>query len=160
MAVINNKIIRGTFGRLWINGELASDIKSFEAKVSLDYEDIHVNGDFGTQKRYMGYSISGTMTMHKINSRILRMYSAGMMNGQLPDVRLDAALADPDSNGAQRVVLFDVTFDEVTLAQFENNTVLEEEVPFTAGSYKVTEMISDSTRLNNMTSGTRTRIER
>ena len=101
------------------------------------------------------------MTMHKVDSRILRLYGEGTMTGQLPDVRLDAALVDPDSSGAQRVVLFDVTLDEVTLAQFENATVLEEEVPFTAGSYKIVETIGDSSaRLNNMTSGTRTRTER
>lgn len=141
MAKINNKIIRGTFGRLWLGGEFVSEVKSFEAKVSLDFEDVHINGQFGTQKRYMGYSIAGTMTLHKVDSRILNLYKDGMMNGSLPTLRVDAALTDPDAAGAQRIVLYDVTFDEVTLAQFENNTVLEEEVPFTAGSYRVLETI-------------------
>ncbi len=142
MAVINNKIIRGTFGRVWVNGEMIANVKSFEAKISADYEDVHINGEFGVQKRYMGYSISGTLTIHKIGSGVLNLYGKGLMNGRLPDVRIDAALADPDSAGAQRVVLYDVTFDEVTLAQFENHTVLEESIPFTAGSYEILETIS------------------
>jgi len=142
MGRINNKVIRGTFGRVWVNNELIANVKSFEAKVTLDYEDIHVNGEFGVQKRYMGYSIAGTMTIHKIGSEVLRLYGAGMMNGQLPEIKVDAALADPDSAGAQRVVLYDVLFDEATLAQFENHTVLEESIPFTAGSYEITELIS------------------
>ena len=82
MGRINNKVIRGTFGRVWMNNEQVANVKSFEAKVTLDYEDIHVNGEFGVQKRYMGYSIAGTMTIHKIGSEVLRLYGSGMMNGQ------------------------------------------------------------------------------
>ena len=64
----HNKVIRGTFGRVWVNGELMANVKSFEAKATIDYEDLDINGDFGQKKRYMGYSIAGTMTLHKFDS--------------------------------------------------------------------------------------------
>lgn len=140
---IVNKIIRGTFGRVWVNNEQKANVKSFEAKVTANYEDVNINGDLGTRKRYTGYSIAGTMVLHKTGSETLRLYGDGLVTGQLPEVKVDAALRDPDSSGAQRVVLYDVLFDEVTLAQFENGAVLEESIPFTAGEYRITGLIDE-----------------
>ena len=46
-AFQHNKVFRGTFGKVWVDGERLSNVKSFEAKAALDYEDMNVNGDFG-----------------------------------------------------------------------------------------------------------------
>ena len=143
MKNVVNKIIRGTFGGAWMNNEKLYDVKSVEAKVSLNYEEIHVNGEFGTGRRYMGYDVSGTLVCHKVGSRAARLYANGPKTGQLPDVVLDFALKDPDVNGAQRAVLDGVTFDEFTLAQFENNTVLEETIPFHASGYNLPEFLEE-----------------
>ena len=51
----HNKVLRGTFGKVWVDGERLSNVKSFEAKASIDYEDMSINGEFGAKKRYMGY---------------------------------------------------------------------------------------------------------
>ena len=140
-AFKHNKVFRGTFGKVWVDGERLSNVKSFEAKASIDYEDMNVNGDFGTKKRYMGYSISGTMTLHKFDSFILRKYQKGVMTGELPDMTIVVALDDPTSYGAERVQLRDVMLDEITLSKFENKTLTEEEVPFTAGSYEFLDLV-------------------
>lgn len=137
----HNKVIRGTFGKVWVDGDRMSNVKSFEAKASITYEDMDVNGDFGTKKRYMGYSISGTMTLHKFDSLIVGKYHKGLMTGELPDMSVVAALDDPTAYGAERVALRDVKLDEITLSKFENKTLTEEEVPFTAGSYEFLDLI-------------------
>lgn len=137
----HNKVIRGTFGRVWLDGERMANVKSFEAKATIDYEDMDINGDFGQKKRYMGYSIAGTMTLHKYDSTIGAKYHAGIMNGELPDLTIVSALDDPTGYGAERVALYDVKLDEITLSQFENRTILEEEVPFTAGSFQYLDLI-------------------
>lgn len=137
----HNKVLRGTFGKVWVDGERLSNVKSFEAKAALDYEDMSVNGDFGTKKRYMGYSITGTMVLHKFDSFILEKYQKAIMTGELPDMTIVAALDDPTAYGAERVQLRDITLDEVTLAKFENKTLTEEEVPFAAGSYEFLDLI-------------------
>ena len=51
-----------------------------------------------------------------------------------------AALADPTSDGSERVEIYGVTFDEVMLNKFENKTVLEE-VPFKADDFKFIDTI-------------------
>ena len=141
LAFNHNKVIRGTFGKVWVDGERLSNVKTFEAKATIDYEDMDVNGDFGQKKRYMGYSIAGTMTLHKYDSFILSKYHAGVMNGELPEITVVSALDDPTGYGAERVALHDVKFDEITLSKFENRTVTEEEVPFTAGSFEFLDLI-------------------
>ena len=142
MADVVNKIIRGTFGRLWIDGELLANIKSFELKATMNYEAVQINGEFCEQQRYLGYSLAGTMTMHKINTLMANKVKAGMVNGQMPQIKLVGALADVDSNGSERIEVYNVTFDEVTLMQFENGAVGEEEVPFKAGGYKYIDTIA------------------
>lgn len=137
----HNKVIRGTFGKAWVDGERMSNVKSFEAKATIDYEDMDVNGDFGQKKRYMGYSIAGTMTLHKFDSFIVNKYHKGVMNGNLPDMTIVAAVDDPTGYGAERVALYDVKLDEITLSKFENKTLTEEEVPFTAGSFEFLDLI-------------------
>ena len=103
----HNKVIRGTFGRVWVNGELMANVKSFEAKATIDYEDLDINGDFGQKKRYMGYSIAGTMTLHKFDSSILKLYQSAIMTGELPEVKIVASLSDPQSDGTERCALYD-----------------------------------------------------
>lgn len=141
MADVQNKIIRGTFGKLWMNNIHVSNIKSFELKASMNYEEVDINGNLCKQYRYTGYSLSGTMVVHKVDSSNTRLVMAGMKNGQLPSIKFVASLADPDSNGAERVEVFDVVFDEVTLLQFENGSISEESVPFKAGGYNMIDMI-------------------
>ena len=138
----HNKVIRGTFGRVWVNGELMANVKSFEAKMTIDYEDLDINGDFAQKKRYMGYSIAGTMTLHKIDSYIFNLYADAYQRGEMPDVYIIASITDPQTSQTQRVRLTGVQFSEITLLQFENGTVLEEEVPFTAEGVKPLDSIT------------------
>lgn len=137
----HNKVLRGTFGKVWVDGERLSNVKSFEAKTSMDYEDMSVNGDFGTKKRYMGYSGSGTMVLHKYDSFILKKYQRAIMTGELPDMTIVAALDDPTGYGAERVQFRDITLNEITLSKFENKTLTEEEVPFSFGSFEFLDLI-------------------
>ena len=53
MAEVNNKIIRGSFGRLWVNSELIANVKSFEITATLNYEDVDINGELCQQHRYL-----------------------------------------------------------------------------------------------------------
>lgn len=135
MATIQNKIIRGSFGRLWVNGIQVAQVKSFELKATLNYEEVDVNGDLAKKQRYTGYSLAGTMVCHKINSYNTTLVNSGIKNGQLPEIKFVATLADPDSEGSESIEVYDVTFDEVTLMHFENASVEEESIPFKAGGY-------------------------
>ncbi|MFR9055793.1 MAG: phage tail tube protein [Acidaminococcus intestini] len=140
---VTNKIIRGTNGRLWMNDKLLANVKSFECKVKLEYEDIDENGNTIKQRRYIGASLEGTMVLHKVDSAVLKLLNDGIMSMDMPDINLVAQVSDPSVTGMERVKLYNVTFDEFDLASFENAKVGEESIPFRAGGYDPTDTIDD-----------------
>lgn len=135
-----NKILRGSYGRVWVDGEKYANVKTFEAKVTLEYEDVQIMGDLWGHKRLMGLTGAGTMTLHKIDSTIANKLS-DIQNGEAPEITIIAALEDPSGYGYERVELTEVSLDELTLIKFENKTVLEEEVPFTFAGYNFIDKI-------------------
>lgn len=136
-----NNILRGSYGRVWMNGELLAEAKSFEGKVSLSYEEAVFSGDLGTHQRYMGYAGEGTMVLHKVDSGIAKMISDGIRSGVMPDIKFVGKLEDPSAQGAERVEFLEVTFDELMLMKFENKTMLEQEVPFKFAAFNYIDMI-------------------
>ncbi|WP_302782603.1 phage tail tube protein [Acidaminococcus intestini] len=140
---VTNKIIRGTNGRLWMNDKLLANVKSFECKIKLEYEDIDENGNPIKQRRYIGASIEGTMVLHKVDSAVLKLLNGAIMSMDMPDINLVSQVSDPSVTGMERVKLHNVTFDEFDLASFENAKVGEESIPFRAGGYAPTDTIND-----------------
>lgn len=130
-----NKVISGTHGKVWVGSDKMSNVKSFEAKLQPEYEDVVVSEKLSKGKRYMGYSLAGTMTLHKIDSYIAALVAEGFRSGTLPDVTIVAALEDPAAYGYERVQLTGVKFDELTLLAFETGSLTEESVPFTAEDF-------------------------
>ncbi len=141
MAEVVNKILRGTFGRLWAQGKRLANVKSFEAKATLKYEAVEINGELCEQQRYLGYSLAGTIVVHKTDTYLVNLIRTGMTTGVMPSIKLVGRLSDPDASGSERVEIYDVTFDEATLMKFENATVTEESVPFKAGGFRYLDVI-------------------
>ena len=136
-----NEVINGSFGKVWVNGELFANVKSFEAKNSLKYEPVDIAGDMGTHQKYMGFEGAGTMVLHKINTKIGRMLAKAVKTGVMPDIEIVGALTDPAAHGAERVKIMEVTFDEFTLLKFANKELQEEEVPFKYADFDYIDMI-------------------
>lgn len=136
-----NKVISGNFGKIWINGELYANVKSFEAKNSLKYEPVDIAGEMGTSQKYMGFEGAGTMVLHKIDSNVAKLLAKGVKTGVMPDIEMVGALNDPAAHGAERVKFIDVTFDEFTLLKFANKELQEEEVPFKYADFDYIDMI-------------------
>lgn len=138
---VRNQIIRGSFGRVWLNGKKLANVKTFECKATLNYEEIDVNGELCKQNVYTGYSLAGTMTLHKIDSYVINLLKDAIASGSMPELKIVGAVADVDSNGSERVEIYNVTIDEMTLLKFENATIGEEEIPFKAGGFKFIDTI-------------------
>lgn len=140
---VTNKIIRGTNGRLWVNDKLMANVKSFECKLKLNYEEIDENGNSIQQRRFTGASLEGTMVLHKVDSYALKLIKDGVKTMNMPDISMVSSVSDPSVIGMERVKLSNVTFDEVAMASFENAKVGEESIPFKAGGYENTDTIDD-----------------
>lgn len=136
-----NEVINGTFGKVYINGNKLANIKSFEAKLTVEYEEIDIAEDPGKHQKYMGYSGEGTMVLHKVDSTILKMMKDDLKAGKVPDIMIVASVSDPNSKGTERVQFDEVTIDELTLLKFELKTIGEEEVPFKFADFTPLDLI-------------------
>lgn len=141
-SIKTNQIIRGTYGRVWIDGELFANVKSFEAKLTLNYEEVDLSNDLGKHQRYMGFTGEGTMTLHKVNSKIFAKLAKAIKSGEMPDISIVGKLEDPTALGAERISFTEVTIDEVMALKYENATIGEEEVPFKFADYEPLDLIS------------------
>lgn len=128
-------IILGTFGRLYVNNVKIANIKSFELKASLNYEDINVNGNLITQSKYTGATITGTMVVHKIDSFNIKLVKDAIKTGIMPSIKFMGELTDPNIDGDEAIEVTEVMFDEATLLSFANGEVREESTAFRAGDF-------------------------
>lgn len=127
--------ILGTWGRLYVNNVRVANIKSFELKASMNYEDILVNGNLITQSKYKGATLTGTMVVHKVNSYNINLVKDAIKTGVMPNIKFMGELSDPNVNGDEAIEVTDVMFDEATLLSFANGEVREESTAFRAGDY-------------------------
>lgn len=137
-----NQVISGTSGKVFMNGNKFANIKSFEAKLTFEYEEIDLAEDMGKHQKYMGYQGEGTMVFHKVDSSILRMVKDDIKNGKMPEIMIVGSIEDPAALGAERIQFMEVTLDELMLLKFELKTVGEEEVPFKFADFEPLDLIA------------------
>lgn len=131
----SQSVILGTFGRLYINNVRVANIKSFELKASMNYEDILVNGNLITQSKYTGSTLTGTMVVHKVDSFNINLVKDAIKTGVMPSIKFMGELSDVNIDGDEAIEVSDVMFDEATLLSFVNGEVREESTAFRAGDF-------------------------
>ena len=141
MALDAKRIINGTHGTLWINDEEIAEAKSFQVKVEFQKEEVKTVGSMSTDTKLMGYTVKGSLALHKVNSRMIKYLSSKIKSGKMPTFTLMGKLADPDSNGTERIVVKNVSFDDLTLMDFEVNSLGGTEHPFTATDWEILDTI-------------------
>lgn len=131
MPINAERIMNGTFGEVWLDGDLVSECYGLEARVEIEKEDVPVCGKLGTDTKMMGYKGTGSLKMHKANSRMMIKLSAKIKAGENPRLQVLSALKDPAAFGAERVIIKDACFDDLTLVNWEAKVKGEVECPFT-----------------------------
>lgn len=137
----SNKIINGTFGSIWLDGEKLADVDSFEAKVTINYEDVNMAEDLSTHKKMTGWTGEGTLTLKKVYSTGASLLGRALKEGKTPTFTMVGKLDDPDAYGAERVVCDEVTFSEFTLFKFAQKELQTEELPFAFADYDLIDLI-------------------
>ncbi len=137
------RVASGTWGELWLDGEKVAEVYKFQAKVTMDKENIPQCGVIWTDSKVRSISGTGSMGLHKASSRMARKIGDAIKRGQ--DLRFTAVskLADPDAYGAERVSIKDVSFDDLTLADWEAAVSGKVEAPFTFRDYDYLDLIPE-----------------
>ena len=98
-------------------------------------------GSMATDTKLVGYTVKGSLSLYKVNSRMIKYLSSSIKEGKMPKFTLIGKLADPDSQGTERIVVKNVSFDDLTLMDFEVSTLGETEHPFTATNWEILDSI-------------------
>ena len=130
------RVISGTWGEVWLGGDKGAECYGLQAKVSFNKEDIALCGQMASDKKVTSIECTGSLRMHKVTSRMALAIGENIRNGKDVRFTIVSKLKDPDAYGAERVVLSNVSFDDLTLADWEAKSVGKVECPFTFTDYE------------------------
>ena len=142
MAVETKRIMNGTFGELWLDSEYVGEVYKAQAKVEFTKEEIKQCGTFFADNKVVGCKGTGSLTMHKVNSRMAKKIGTMVKNKKDARFTIISKLDDPDAYGAERVSLTGVQFDDLTLFDWEAQKPLETETPFTFTDYNYLDQVA------------------
>lgn len=136
------RVISGTWGQVWLDGDLVAECYGAQAKAKFNKEDVPMCGRMGVDKKITSIEYTGSLKLHKVGSRMALAIGEKIRNGE--DVRFTviSKLKDPDAYGAERVALKNVSFDDLTLFDWEAKNVGKVECPFTFTDYEFLDSIS------------------
>ncbi len=135
------RVISGTYGEVWFDGEKISECTACQLKVSKNKETINLCGQFMTDTKATSGSGTGSLTLYKVDSGFAQKQS-GLQNGVDRRFTVISKLKDPDSWGAERVAVYNVSLDDLTLADWQAATVGKVTVPFTFSRYEFLDQIT------------------
>lgn len=135
------RVMSGTFGEFWWDGDLIAECYKFSAKYTQTKESVNLARQMIEDSKVMGSKGTGSVGFYKVYSRF-KDYADAVRDGK--DVRGNfvSKLDDPDAYGSERVALYNVSLDEVPLVNWERKTISKDEVPFTFTSHKYLESTS------------------
>lgn len=141
--ILDEQIINGSFGEVWVDDEYLATLKKFECKVSMNYADVVRPRDLWKGKKLLELEGSGSLVIGKYSSLGLRLMHEKLSQGRTPVVKIMGKLDDPTALGAERIMIKNVTFNELTLFDFEHAKDLEESLPFNFRHYELYDLIEE-----------------
>lgn len=125
-----NNQINGSWGQVWMDGELVFEVESFEAKVTANRETVNIGMD--EDSKITSLKGEGTIKVKRVFDRGKKALLEAWKKGEDPRSTLVGKLKDPGTVGKQssRVSIGNVWFEELTLMQFEQAKKLEDEYKF------------------------------
>ena len=136
-----DRVINGTFGKVWIDNDLMSYATGLEAKIKLDTAEVRMAGTLKKGTKITGISGSGTVKLNKVTSYAMKKVADNIKAGKATRLTITSNLEDPEAFGAERIVLLDCVVTELTLADWEVAKLGEESVPFSFSDFEIPESI-------------------
>ena len=134
------RVINGTYGEVWVDGEKIAECTACQAKVTKNKETINLCGQFMTDRKATSGDGAGSLTLYHVDSGFAQKQS-GLQDGVDSRFTVISKLKDPDSWGAERVAIYNVSFDDLTLADWQAATVGTVTAPFTFSRYELLDAI-------------------
>lgn len=137
-----SKTINGSYGYVYHDGQWLTNVKQAEATVEINKEEILRSGTRWVGHKVTSLTGTGSITSYKVTSQFIKVVGAIAKDNAKPyATELIFKLADPESNGAERIRLKGVQFDQISLGNFEVGAIVEEELPFTFSGFELLDVI-------------------
>ena len=127
----------GTYGSLWLDGELVAECYGCQAKLNKTKEDVPRCRTLIAGKKMTGLSGTGTVRIYNATSRLITAESDALKSGKDLRHTMITNLDDPDNPSNQRIALKGISFDDLTLADWEAARLCQIEAPFTFEDWEV-----------------------
>lgn len=134
------RIANGTYGEVWIDGEKVAECTGCQAKVTLNKKTVNLCGELMEDVKILSAKGAGSLTLQKVDSG-MAVKLGDLQSGIDRRFTVISKLRDPDSYGAERVALYGVSFDELTLADWTSATEGTVTAPFTFTKYEYLDRI-------------------
>lgn len=113
------KVRSGTYGYLTIDGKQVADVFGLKAVIKKKTEDVNRCGTYQKGAKLLGTEGTGTVQIYNATNDLMEKELAALNEGRDLKHTIISTLADPDNPVEQRIALYGVTFDELTLADWE-----------------------------------------
>ncbi|MCX7710063.1 MAG: phage tail tube protein [Clostridia bacterium] len=141
MAMEAKRVINGTYGEVWLDDVQVLEAYGLQAKIEKKKEELSICGKPGTETKMIGFTGKGTLKIRKVNSRMGKLMTESLRKGKDVRFQVISKLADPDSYGAERILIKNVSFDDLTLADWEAAKAGAVDVPFTFSDFEYMDAI-------------------
>lgn len=139
MATVESAL-RGTYGRVWLEGEEIGILKNINLKVIPNYEDVIVG--FTVDRQAVSIQYAGDLTFEAINSISSELCKKYLKNTNLR-FTIECNLSDPCAMGKEETYTINgVTFDEFPLANWQKGTLIEKTFNFRASDVVIVDLIN------------------
>jgi len=137
------RILNGTFGQVWLDSDLVSECYGCKLAVKATKEKVHIAGQMAIDTKVTDIELTGSIKLNKCNSRMARLIGDKIKSGHDVRFTIISKVNDPDAYGAERVCVTGVSFDDLTIADWEGGKLSQTECPFTYTDYKFLDLIPE-----------------
>ena len=130
MAISAKRVMSGTWGQVWVGGELWAELSAFQAKFAYNKDEVQMCGEMAVDSKISSAKGTGSITIKKVYSRTAG-HADSVLAGVDERLTVIAKLDDPAACGAERVALYNVSLDEETIMDFAAGQNTDITVPFT-----------------------------
>ncbi|RDY70323.1 phage portal protein [Halobacillus trueperi] len=142
MALDAERVVNGSFGELWENGEWQDNINSTTANVEISKNALNLSGRRWQSHKVVSLNGTGTASGYKVTSKMVQQNRWAEGERGVPvKTELISKLDDPEAFGHERIRLKNVKWDQITLANWTAGQEVEEETPFTFEGFELLDPI-------------------
>lgn len=142
MAYETKKVINGTYGSIWVDSEKINECYGLTATVEVNREVVKVCGDLWEHNKMVGVKGKGSIKMNRVSTRFIDKIFSIIETGKDAVFEIQSMLEDPDALGRETIVLKNVTFDELSMQDWEAATPGTYEVPFSFSGFSYADKIN------------------